>query len=594
MNPNQITELSKNHRLSLLQRVSYTRFVTPIRTLFLVFSSMTSLIAVACADSAPESDGAAPATDTEIEVVSESPNEDSSYPADARSGGVLVFPAPSCGIPDPAIDPVLLDGPMVGEIHAGLTRIGKDRDNRSELELAERYAVREQGTVYEFTLRPDLRFSDGSPVSASDFKWSWERAISLAVSGSNAEHVFEPVKGYDDVRNGDTLDLSGVEVIDDRTLRVTLRHPTPHLPMLVAHHVASVLKQGNVNDWNLSWTNSGTFAAGEEPFWRSGLPVGAGPFRVSKYDPRSEKCQLKRNEHYWSRNAHIEGVIFNTNVYGTSVDGLGQGDNLFVAGEIDYHDLWDTNPNDLGITAVQIDTIRQLNAEYLLFNPTIPPFDNIHFRRSLMSASPQYISSTNPYSVEQRFFTMRVPLDPGVASEEAQKCECPDNHNIRLSYYSTFVASAGLLVETVFDQWNRLLDVEVATHHESRHQIQEMASSGTLEMLTFYHTPAYPDPSAQIQPILSKIPGGDTSEIVAKLQRLAKSAASEQDQAKRSELWHLLEQRVLEAALVLPIALVGSGEGHVQPWVNGLVFPEYGGSMFYDVWLDGAPERVLD
>ncbi len=547
----------------------------------------------ACGDSEPKNTEVTPVSRTEIEVAGEEDARASSNDTDPRFGGVLVFPAPSCGIPDPAIDPVLLDGLMVGEIHAGLTRIGSDPSNRVDLELAEKYVVREQGIVYDFTLRPDLRFSDGSPISASDFKWSWERAIGLAVSGSDAERVFGPINGFDAIRQGDTSDLVGVKVIDDRTLRVTLQRPTPHFTMLVSHHVASVLSRENVENWNVSWTNSGTFAMGDEPFSSSGLPVSAGPFRVSKYDPRSEECQLRRNEHYWSRDAYIDGVIFDTEVYGSAVDEIGSGDDLFVAGEIDYIDS--IQRSELPIGALELDAPQNFGVEYLLLNPSLPPLDNVHFRRSIIAASPDfYALERGDAPPPETFNVYRIPFDTDMAQNEAQECQCAESYDEVLSYPTDLVSSGSLLASAIFPEWDKQLGISVQSRHTSRLDIQRMVAQGTVPMVSLVIRPSYPDPSAVALPLLDAIPGGYESEIVEELRRKAESAVSELDQAKRIEKWRQLEDLLLDAALVLPIAQLWSGSGLVQEWVNGLNMPEFDGSMFYDVWLDGAPERVLD
>ncbi len=110
-----------------------------------------------------------------------------------RAGSAFVYPVPACGAPDPAIDPVMADGPMSSEIHAGLTSIGEDGGNYiTEFELAESFSMSADRTVYRFTLRKGLKFSDGSPISAIDFKWSWERAVQLARPGSKANTAFSP------------------------------------------------------------------------------------------------------------------------------------------------------------------------------------------------------------------------------------------------------------------------------------------------------------------------------------------------------------------------------------------------------------------
>ena len=179
-------------------------------------------------------------------------------PSGPLSGGVSAVPMIVCPAPDPAIDSATdrfdFSSPsLVTEIHAGLTRIVDDPISPFELELADTYDVDREGLEYEFVLRNDLKFSDGSPLTSGDFKWSWERALKKSDAGSRARDVFGLVEGADAVILGDSEDLNGVEVIDDRTLRVRLTNPRADFPALLADPVASVLKKDNVLSWGTEW-----------------------------------------------------------------------------------------------------------------------------------------------------------------------------------------------------------------------------------------------------------------------------------------------------------------------------------------------------
>ncbi|MBI4219148.1 MAG: hypothetical protein HY682_03315 [Chloroflexi bacterium] len=82
---------------------------------------------------------------------------------------------------------------IVVEIFSGLVRLGTDL--KIEPELAESYTVSNNGTVYEFKLRPDLKFSDGSQVTAQDFKWSLERAAHPDTESTVAETYLAHIVG---------------------------------------------------------------------------------------------------------------------------------------------------------------------------------------------------------------------------------------------------------------------------------------------------------------------------------------------------------------------------------------------------------------
>ena len=122
------------------------------------------------------------------------------------------------------IDPTLntaLDG-CYYIIHAfeGLTT--KSKDGKIVGGVAENWEVLDDGTRYIFHLRTNAKWSDGKPVVASDFVYSWQRVVDPAV-GSQYSFQHEPVKNAKDITAGKMpVDSLGVKAIDDYTLEVVL------------------------------------------------------------------------------------------------------------------------------------------------------------------------------------------------------------------------------------------------------------------------------------------------------------------------------------------------------------------------------------
>ena len=187
-------------------------------------------------------------------------------------GGVLRVPYYGYLIPDPAFDDgVGANHVLLAEVYSGLTRL-TGSDGTVELDLAETYAIDSDGMRYEFRLRKDLKFSDGRRLTARDFKWSWERALDPEFNTDAAEDVLGSIVGARTI-------LEGVELIDDRTLSIQLETPRYDLLALLAHPIASVLKDENVSAWvaDWRWLYSGKTYS-ELPEWGDELPVGTGPF----------------------------------------------------------------------------------------------------------------------------------------------------------------------------------------------------------------------------------------------------------------------------------------------------------------------------
>ena len=95
---------------------------------------------------------------------------------DTRRGGIFKLLGSDPTTLDPALTTDSTSYDIVTEVFGGLMRLTDNPNEPVVLDLAESFTVSAEGTVYRFKLREDAVFSNGSPVTASDFKWSWERA----------------------------------------------------------------------------------------------------------------------------------------------------------------------------------------------------------------------------------------------------------------------------------------------------------------------------------------------------------------------------------------------------------------------------------
>ncbi len=324
----------------------------------------------------------------------------------ARGGGTLRIEVQDCNIPDPAIDIAsthlgLGSMPLVHEMHVGLMKHSDEDPFGAAPELAESFEVRENGKLFEFTLRKDLKFSDGSPLIAADVLWSWERALRKSTPNSRANDVFGDVIGAEVVASGLSRELTGVTVVDDRHLEVRLTSPRPDFPLLLADPVASVISRSGEDEWGAAWFNDPEFPADAFHLPRvypETLPIGAGPFAISNYafpsltlQGRSgeSRCGLVRNDHYWGRPAHLDGVIgaihteewdFAT-AYARHRELLGSGqlDLVSVVTEL-------IDPSEIPPNLVLVSTFWRPFSDFVTLNPSVPPLNDVHFRKALSYA----------------------------------------------------------------------------------------------------------------------------------------------------------------------------------------------------------------
>ena len=546
-----------------------------------------------------------------------------------QRGGVLAAPMSWCQIPDPAIDGAVEASsinhlPLAPEIHAGLFKLSDDPNAPVQLELAASYDTRENGEVYEFLLRQDLKFSDGSPLTASDVKWSWERALNKSVIAGRARDVFGFVEGVDAVANGESEDLTGVSVIDDRTLDVRLTQPRAEFIALVADPVASVLSKDNVLLWAAEWENPGGYI--EEGRWDpSNMPVGAGPFKLIDYWNASEpgRCAIARNVHYWGRQAYLEGVWFRTAAMKRETETSGAGFSVFVSTDPLAFASEETDFEDMGyiggfneedaIELTEVDGAEEFEyphaptISFLVLNPAAPPFDDVHFRRAVVASADVeaiiWSQSEIRRLITADLTTLELPdihpkFDLELSKMEFAKSKYAEQEQEwDVGYLGPDTFGILYEVEELFAMWREALNLNVDEEEWDRGVLDEFEGryNNNYHFRIFHEVPAFPDPVAVLRAITA--PFGEIAKApeFVEIEDMLTAAATELDTVKRHEMYLEIEEHLAEQALVIPIEVIeGSDSYRVHPWVHDLDPPKYPGSTFHNVWLDErAPVREL-
>ena len=569
-----------------------------------------------------------------VETIPPSPETEDPEPLNSdgpRHGGILAAPLNWCPIHDPAIDPALtrfsvVSVPLVTEIHAGLIKLSDDVNAPVQLELADSYEVQENGLLYQFILRQDLKFSDGTTLTSSDVKWSWERALKKSLTGGRARDVFGLIQGAEALIDRNSDELIGVVVVDNRTLKVHLTQPRAEFISLLADPVASVLKRDNVLQWMTKWEGDGSQDI-LAPTREDNLPVGAGPFKLVDYWIGSEpgRCAIARNPHYWGRPAYLDGVWFRLDVMKReteTIDGemtysVENNPIAFIEEETDFEPLYLTLDSSTGLLGTD-DVIEVEGAEifqydmpatitFFVLNPSAPPFDDIHFRRAIAASSdvesatwypgdtPRLITNdVTTLSLEDNY----VGYDTDFAEIERTQSKYSQHvDRWEIGFLQAENWSLGYNFELIFQKWSETLNVDVREDHHDHEVIDEFGGkrNNQYHIRLYHQVPAFPDPSTVLRVI--EAPFGEIGKApqFTKLEEMLGAAAVELDLVKRHEMYLEIENYLAEQALVIPIEVFPSNEDYrVQPWVHDLKPPKYPGSVFYNAWLDErAPKREL-
>jgi peptide/nickel transport system substrate-binding protein len=153
-------------------------------------------------------------------------------------------------------------------------------------ELAESHEVSQDGTVHTFTLKDGITFHNGREITAEDVKYSLERVTNPQTQSPGAG-FFGMIEGFDTWNAGEGEGLSGVRVIDDKTVEITLSRPDATFGHVMALNFASIVPKEAVEELG-------------QDFGRD--PVGSGAYRLAEWTP-GQQLVFERFEEY-----HREGV----------------------------------------------------------------------------------------------------------------------------------------------------------------------------------------------------------------------------------------------------------------------------------------------
>jgi oligopeptide transport system substrate-binding protein len=303
------------------------------------------------------------------------------------------------------LDPHLVTGVAEHRVNSALFEGLTDLDPATLEPIpgaAESWTVSEDQLTYTFTLRPDGAWSNGDPVTAQDFHYSFQRMLSPALAADYA-YLLHCIKNARAFNTGEITDFSavGVRVVDDRTLVIELEHPTPYFLEMHMHqawypvHLATIEAHGDMAQRGTPWT-------------RAGNHVGNGPFRLTAWWP-NERLEVVRNEHYWGREqVALDGIVF------YPIDDLQTEERSFRTGKIQ---MTSEVPTD------KVATYQQENPEVLHIDPylgvyfyrlntTRAPFNDARVRQALSLATDREEIVRNVTKSGQRAAFHYVP--PGI------------------------------------------------------------------------------------------------------------------------------------------------------------------------------------
>jgi len=485
-----------------------------------------------------------------------------SEPSDTRGGGTLNL----YGTGPSSLDPAVARGDdaleYIVEIFSGLVCFNPELELIPD--IAERWEKSSDGIAYTFYLLRDVKFHNGKKVTASDFKYSMERVCDPTTGSQTAETYLGDIVGVKEKLSGRANEISGIKVIDDYTLQITIDAPKEYFLSKLAYPTAFVVDKANVESGKNWWKD----------------PNGTGPFKLKEWK-ENRLITLERNAQYYLDPAKISRVVYH--LWG------GIPMMLYESDEIDVTDVYVTDIERV------LDPSNPLNRElyitpgfslsYIGFNSSKPPFDNTKVRQAFcLAVDKDKIIDLVLKGMVRRADGILPPGMPGynenlqglsynpeLAKQKIAESKYPDLSALTpLILTSMGLGTASPIEAALVDMWRDNLGVEVEIRQLEIDKYFYVLMEEKDELFTSGWGADYPDP----QNFLDILFHSGTEDNIGEysnpaVDELLEEARVETDYDKRMNLYRQAEQFIVDDAACLPLAFDISYT-LVKPYVKNL------------------------
>jgi oligopeptide transport system substrate-binding protein len=467
---------------------------------------------------------------------------------------------------DPALAGDVVSAMVIRQLFTGLVRLDQNLDVQPD--LAERWELSNDGRTYTFTLRTDARFADGTPLTADDLRYSLERAADPALTAfPPAATYLNDIVGVNEKLAGQAEVISGLELLDARTLRITIDAPKAYFLAKLAHPTSFVVDRRAVEAGGAGWTAQ---------------PNGSGPFTIERWD-HDELLVLARNLHFYREPARIDRVRFLMGAAAANPLILYEQGQIDITSVPTYALARVQDPSNT--LAAELVSVPQLALTFIGMNVNLPPFDdplvreafaividrerlaNVSLRGGAQAARgilPPGIPGYNP----------ELPA-PGVDVARARQLLTESRYGgpAGLPPIAAYGAWAGVLRDVV--ERDLGVTIEVRGYEESG-AFFEALKRREFQIYGTGWVADYPDPENFLDVLFRS---GATYNYAAygnlAVDALLDRAAVEAQDAERYALYQEAERRILADSAVVPLY---HGIEHVliKPYVRGLTVTPLG------------------
>jgi len=458
---------------------------------------------------------------------------------------------------------------VIRDLFEGLTN--QDAQGKIVPGVAQSWSSSDNKT-WVFTLRNNARWSNGDPVTAQDFVYSWQRLVDP--KNSSAFAWFAGLSGIQNaaaITKGEmTPDKLGVVAQSKYQLKVTLDRPVPWFPALVANVALFPVPQKIIAQQGDSWTSPGKL-------------VGNGAYQLSERVV-NEKIVLTRNPHYWD-DAH--SVL--TKVTFVPINEESSATKRYRSNDIDITESFPKNMYALLKKTLpgEVYTPDQLGTYYYAFNTQKGPTADVRVRKALSWSIDRKVIAEKVLGTGEKpawHFTPDVtagfkPLptfmqqhDQNSLNAQAKSLLAAAGYGpgkpLKLKLLYNTSESHQKIAIAVASMWKKNLGVDVTLENQEWKTYIDSRNSGNFDVIRASWVGDYNEPST----FLNLLTSGNSSNI-ARFNNadydavIAKASRETSDQVRNSD-YNRAEQILAEQAPIAPIYQYTNGR-LIKPWVKG-------------------------
>jgi oligopeptide transport system substrate-binding protein len=436
--------------------------------------------------------------------------------------------------------------------------------------VAESWTVSDDGLTYTFKIRENAKWSNGDPVTADDFVYSFRR-IEDPKEAAGYANILYPIKNAEAINTAKpeapvALDTLGVKAVDPKTLEITVERPTPYFITLMAHQTALPFHKAEIEKLGADFVKPGNM-------------VSNGAFMLAE-NVANDHVTVVKNPNYWdAANVKIDKVIF----YPT--DDQAAAVRRFEAGELDVNYYFPTDQLKFLQDKFGKDEVRlpaSLAVYYYAVDERQPPFDDVRVRQALSMAIDRDFLSQSIFSGGQLPLYSFVP--PGIAGytpapadfaslsqldredkakellKEAGYGQGGKPLNIEIRYNTN--DNHKKVATAIADMWKALGATVTITNSDTKSHYAYLQEGGKFNAARAGWTADYPDPENFLALYVSTNTTFNYGHYTnPKYDELLKASYAERDPAKRYQLLHDAEALLMSEQGVIPLMVYAS------PWL---------------------------